>query len=246
MRAGSRVIQVALTHFRKENTLNFNKLTAHGIAALTLASACQASALQQPVVNVLPQADGFARDGDLGNFFNPPVDGVADSLYTGSLVQVLSINDGNNSGYDRGLIEFDISSFTGLQSATLILNRFGAKGPFPLRVDVYAYEGDGVITLSDFSAGTYTAYFDYTNQASVGVDVTQAVKQAVANGQSSIGFNLRMHSASTVSLNGPFVAFDSTEVGTTRPFLSVSVPEPASLGLIALGAPLLLRRRRGA
>ncbi|MFN3166274.1 MAG: PEP-CTERM sorting domain-containing protein [Phycisphaeraceae bacterium] len=190
-----------------------------------------------------PVADGSVRDGDLGSLVNPPVDGVGDRVFT-NLVQVLNIDDGNNSGVDHGIVEFQITSLAGVADAELVLSRFGSKGPYPLNMSVHAYEGDGVVTLSDFGQGNLVRNFNYSGEQTVTIDVTQAVADAVANGHDVIGFNLRVDNPSNVSLNGPFVAF-ATEPNGTQASLNVVVPEPASAGLLLVAGAALIRRRRG-
>ena len=150
-------------------------------------------------------ADGFLRQGS----------GVLD----GSVIQVLHVPSLN----DRGIIEFQISNVSDpVAQATLKLSVYGSHGPYPFTIDVFAYPADGVLSFDDWDRGTLLTSFEYTGAATVTLDVTAPLQALVSSGARFAGFNLRFSVPSTISLNGPFVAFNSTELGPA-PVLDVTM-----------------------
>jgi len=111
-------------------------------------------------------------------------------------------------------------------SARLVLPIFQTNGPFPIRVDLYAYAADDAISLADFAAGASVATVGYSNQTRLVFDVTGVVSEFSAAGVSRIGFNLRVPDVSPVLVNGPFVAFTSLESKDYFPYLDY---QPAAL-----------------
>ncbi len=135
-----------------------------------------------------PAVDSFIRDG-----FGPAKDGSPDEVGDGGVatVQVLNV--------------------PAVANARLILPVYSSLGPYPLALDIYAYAADGAANLSDFALGVHVGSFSYTGGASISLDVTEAVKN-LAGRTAYIGFNFRLP-FSPISLNGPFIAFRSTEFG---------------------------------
>jgi hypothetical protein len=142
------------------------------------------------------KVDGIVRDG------TTTLDGsVVQALHTPLLE-------------DRGIIEFDISKLSGrIKGAKLNLKVFASTGPYPFAVNVYAYPGDGLLSTSDWDRGTLLTTFSYAGQTSVTLEVTAALRALVASGATFAGFNFRFAVPSPISLNGPFVAFNSNEYG---------------------------------
>jgi hypothetical protein len=172
-----------------------------------VATMALASPLSAHVGHRLPVVDGTVRDG-----LQSPKDGVADAVLDGSVVQVLDVERASQPFEDRGIVEFDVSGFAGSKAKIdLVLTTFDSMGPFPFTVDVLVYAADGSLTPSDFSAGIPVASFEYSGEAHVTIDVTDAIQGRIASGNEIAGFNLRMAAPTTIESNGPFVAFGSLD-----------------------------------
>ena len=185
--------------------------------------------------DTVPTADGFLQDGVYPFYVK---DGIPDAVIT-NVVQVLNVPRFE----DRGVIEFNVSNLSpSLTLAELRLSAFNANGPFPLAIDVYAYAGDGVLSLADWSAGAFVTSFPYSGQSSVTLDVTAAVRGLVSAGQSFAGFNLRFERPSDIDRNGPYVAFTSLATSDRPPSELIvrdgpsPVPGPGGLALCGLAA----------
>jgi len=156
---------------------------------------------------VLPVVDGVVRDG-----LHSPKDGIADVIMANSVVQVLDVERDSLPFEDRGILEFDVSTLSGpITSATLDLSVFSSNGPYPFKVDVFTYTGDGILSLNDFNSGTLFHTFEYSGDETVQLDVTPFIKSIVSSGDQYAGFNLQFAEPSTIPMNGPFVAFNSLE-----------------------------------
>ncbi|HEX8774717.1 MAG TPA: hypothetical protein VF735_14190 [Pyrinomonadaceae bacterium] len=195
-----------------------NTASALAILSFCLLITAQAGQPRQPAV------DGTVRDG-----LDRPKDGIPDRVIENSIVQALNIESPSQPFEDRGIIEFDASDLPQpVTKATLVLNVFAAKEPYPFNIGVYTYAGDGLMTLADFNAGSLFASFDYSGGSTVTLDVTPFINELIASGKRFAGFNFRFTNPSTIPLNGPFIAFRSLEH-----------PEPASL-TATTGSPILL------
>jgi len=156
---------------------------------------------------VLPVVDGSVRDG-----LYSAKDGIADVTMDNSVVQILDVERDSLPFEDRGIIEFDISTISGpVTNATLDLSTFSSNGPYPFNIDVFTYAGDGNLDLNDFNAGTLYHTFEYSGENTVQLDVTSFLQSIVSSGEQYAAFNLQFAEPSTISLNGPYVAFNSLE-----------------------------------
>ena len=157
------------------------------------------------VVALQPVADASLRDGDAK-------DGVPDLVISGSVIQAL---DGPGME-DRAVIEFDISSLAGpVSSAALTSKVFNALGPFPFTLDLYGYttSANGLVELNDWSTGSLIASINYAGENEVDIDVTAFVNSAIGAGEGNVGFRFEFAVPSAIELNGPYVAFNSLEIG---------------------------------
>ena len=149
-----------------------------------------------------PVVDGSVRDG-LGVLKNGSPDDVSSNLV--QLVDVPNFED-------RGVVEFFIGGESGtVDTATLHLTVLSANGPYPFTIDVFGYIGDGVLGLDDWSAGSLITTLVYSGQADVTVDVAAFLGPLIASAESIAGFRFDFAVPSSINLNGPFVAFSTTE-----------------------------------
>jgi hypothetical protein len=179
-------------------------------------------------ISIIPVVDGIVRDG-----LDQPKDGVPDAVLEGSIVQSLNVPQFE----DRGIIEFDISSLSQpVTRVDLILNIFGSNGPFPFTIDVFTYTGNGVLSLEDFNMGSFFTSFRYSGESSISLDVTPFIESLVASGQNFAGFNFRFAIPSSISLNGPFVAFNSLEFPPAARLVSIPVVLDTTQPVITVAA----------
>lgn len=179
-----------------------------------------ANIVQVSNVSIDPVVDGTIRDG-----FTFPKDGIPDTILERSVVQVLNVERSVQPFEDRGIIEFDISDLLPPSPNTrmdLVLDVFSSMGPFPFRVDIFTYEGDGFLSLADFNAGIFFKSFEYSGESVVKVDVAPVIAKLRSSGKAFAGFNLQTV-PSTIPINGPFVAFGSLEV---PPAAQLTSPPP--------------------
>jgi hypothetical protein len=155
-----------------------------------------------------PNVDAILRDG-----LGPAKDGSPDLVIDGGVALVQVVNVPNFE--DRGIIEFGLPpvlSPATVRNARLILSVSASMGPYPLELNIYAYPADGSANLSDFDAGVHIRSVSYTGEATLILDVTDAVSN-LAGRTAYIGFNFRLP-LSPINLNGPFIAFGSGEFGS--------------------------------
>lgn len=227
---------------RKEGVM-MKRRTLRGILFLSVLTFL-ILAVNEPVFAVitLPTVDATIRDG-----YDFPKDGVPDNIISGVIIQVLDVP----LFEDRSIIEFYLPSLSQpITNAQLTLNVFGSMGPYPFTVDVFTYAGDGLLLLSDFDAGSLFTSFAYSGEPVVNLDVTSFIDSLYTSGDNYAGFNLQFAIPSTITLNGPYVAFGSLEFPptSTLTITSTSAPIPAPgaivLGSIGVGLVGWLRRRR--
>jgi hypothetical protein len=132
----------------------------------------------------------------------PPNGAHAESLTVileGSVVQTLHVP----SFEDRGIIEFNLSGLSQpILNVELVLPVFSSIGPFPFTIDVFGYAGDGALTLSDWTQGSFLTSFSHSGEQTVTLDVTFFIRSAVAAGDAFTGFNFRFADPPNI---GPFV-----------------------------------------
>ena len=161
--------------------------------------------------SALPEVQAAATS--LTVWLLPKVDGIVRNDLTvldNSVVQALNVP----SMEDRGIIEFDMRSITApVLKATLVLRKYASTGPYPFRIDLYGYQGNGSLDVGDWARGTFIKSFQYAGDSLVKLDVTAKVHAMRQAGANFAGFVLRFAVPSDIPLNGPFVAFRSLEYG---------------------------------
>ena len=143
---------------------------------------CAGSAMGQAF---LPVASGSAEDN--------PRNGIADTLSTTLLIREQSTRE------NRSMVEYDLTSLAGMsvQSASfsgqIVVNNAQDNGVRSFNIEVY--QGDGTITLGDFSAtatviGSTSYRPPIDAQVTFSFDATAAVAALVAGGATHIGVRI--------------------------------------------------------
>ncbi len=167
-----------------------------------------------------------------------------------SIVLVLdALSVAKYSSYEnRSFLEFDVSGLSeSIPYCTLDLSygKFfdGAHyiPPSESIIDVFAYTGNGVIAVDDFSAGGLQPFTSFIGENNPGIgygyisiDVTSIIQEAIAIEQQFVGFRLSTETEATFDLGWG--------IGVPDPVLTI-IPEPATVLLLGLGG-LTLRKRR--
>ena len=148
-------------------------------------------------VTLLPTDDGFV--GDEQPYLFDGVPDVVDSEFV--VVQLVSSDAGGFLVIDRrGVMEFDLSSIAGRNVRRAILKLEATifqtpYGSFEVPIEVRHYKGNGVIGLKDFRRGAFTTVFDMRSftlsNLTVRVDVTKAVRTALAQQWTYLGLTMR-------------------------------------------------------
>jgi len=173
-------------------------------------------------INVTAAADGYARDANRDNVFT-----VLDTIGNNLLVRSTT---GTNTGYERSMLEFDLSTISTaltVDSATLVLrvSQFTKSENVLPRIDVYGYTGDGVIDLADASAAATligTATVNALGELRINLDASFVRSQ----GAGFIGLRLQNPD---LLVNGPIAVFNALESPAADPVLeldlSLNVPD---------------------
>jgi hypothetical protein len=115
---------------------------------------------------------------------------------------------------DRTVAEFPLAGVASAAGVQLVLGIEDLDpGAPPGTIDVYWYVGDGVVTASEFFAGTYSTSFQSDGNGVFSVDVSDAVGLALAQHAAYVGFRL-----STVTADRYFLG---SIAGQPEPILRV-------------------------
>ena len=189
-----------------------------------------------------PTIDGIVRD--IGLFGKK--DGAADTTIDDGEVRII------NAPWteDRGVIEFSLLGlFSPVLTASVSLPMSDCSGPYPFTIDVFTYAGDGMLTLSDWDAGTLLTSFEYSGEELVVVDTTSFIATAIAAGSPYAGFNVRFAGPSNIDRfrgTASYLSFGSVECDSAALLSIATVPEPGTgiLMLLVIGVVIVVRRGR--
>ncbi len=143
----------------------------------------------------------------------------------------------------KAMFEYDVTGYSSpsITSATVsgTLHVNNALDTGVRTINVQLYTGDGVMTLGDFNiastaAGSFSYHPPTDSQVAFSIDVTSQVKSLLTAGAQFVGVRYAPANTQAPSV---FVDFQ-------QPTLTIAVPEPGTIALLALAAPLVLRRRR--
>ncbi len=201
---------------------------ASGTHTVTLTAGEEVSSLdfgnmqQETVTTTLsPSADGYATDEDQDGTFTA-LDTTSTYIWTSYFPSGVFASPSE----ERGLLEFDLSSFSSSStviSATLELIPIQLTGGVYPTVHLYAYEGDGTVTLADATIGGVeqdSVTIETFDTVSFSLDPTYV--QDLLGTDTELGLMTRQ-----LVGNGSFVQFTSSEYGSTsyRPRLVLETIE---------------------
>jgi hypothetical protein len=213
------------------------------VLPLLAGAALLLGALQPASAALLTLSAIGAGGRDLG------ANGTFDQLLTGPL----AYNTGRDmSGAERRwAMEFDLSGLpTGAVINSVSLNLRTASSSAVGQTALFGYLGDGVMGLTDMTAGSLVMNFTPTTFLTVDYDVTGFVSNLNGQGASWAGFNLRQIPLEAVgsgvghTWNGPD-NFPAPALKIDYTVTTSTVPEPDSMLLVALALGCLLFARAG-
>jgi len=158
----------------------------------------------------------------------------------------------------RGLSEFDLSGLGTASEAILqfeVLSPGGLflenENPFDGIIALLAYEGDNFESIGDFqitptfSLGDFPIDpINFSGGEIISLDITALYNSFIADGVSALGIRLENAPLIEGSQAWTFGNFLLTTEVAPPPPPPTDIPEPATLGLLGLGAVLALRRKR--
>ena len=179
-----------------------------------------------------PVVDAYIEDGGRFNLTSYPKDGVGDRIYRYEHI-VVSNNASQNGYYNlesRGVVEFMIHDVTAAPDTALlefIVQTIVNPSYLPTGLALHHYKGDGAIDKNDFLRGRLavvdTVVFD--RDWIVSFDVTEAIRERFAAGDTCAGFNIRMVPETLIDTGGVEAHFRGLSTGPP-PRLTVVFPRP--------------------
>ena len=209
--------------------------------ALLIACTAAASQVHALVVDFEISDIGYIGtfvDGSYNGPYDPNPNATA-GVFAGQFDPDLYYED--DYAYDsQAIFEFGLSNrpnYNAIKSATFSFDvidmeqtnyfsgcfNYGAC-PVPEQLELYGFSGDGVVTTSDYNAGSLLTTFDLPSliNTTIDFDVTGLTKSLLLADNDFIGFNFK-----TTSVGGVWFPEGTLTV-------AYSVPEPSSFALLAL------------
>lgn len=164
-------------------------------------------------IEIEATVDGIIYDGGEGR----AKDSVADWIVPNTKLLVKN----NMSSYPehnievRSIMEFDIASITGtVDEASLELVRDGWENtPDQVLLVLRSYPGDMEFKINDYNRGFPVDTIHYDLGWVVTFDVSDAIRSHIAEGDTCVGFALRIDPPTNVQTNEPAVFFRSISAG---------------------------------
>ncbi len=194
--------------------------------------------------------DGFPRDGVFDGVFGNP-----------SVTQITTPPLGDPGSEERTAVEFAIAGFTPgttvIDSVMLLLSPQGGGTNLGLGPgesgEVHGYAGDGAIQTTDMDVSNLIGTIGPTADGQVAVALSAAWFQGLvdasdayaglmfkgADGPAAVLFNFAGTFGGIPLADRPTLVVDYHDAGTPPP-----IPEPGTLGLVAVGGALMAIRRR--
>lgn len=174
-----------------------------------------------------PSAGMFAGQFDPNSYYEDNYAYDAQAIFEFGLS-----NSPNYHAIKTATFSFDVTDMEQTNYFSGCFNYLGC--PVPEQLNLYGFSGDGVVTTSDYNAGSLLATFDLGSliNTTIDVDVTGLTRALLSADNDFIGFNFR-----TTSGGGVYFPEATLTV-------AYSVPEPSSFALIALAlAGIGIQRR---
>jgi len=153
----------------------------------------------------------------------------------GANVLLLSFDAVKSGTEDRTIAHFDISSLTYMPQSSIFdipIDNIDPGLPGGI-FEVYAFAGDGVVSIDEWNAGSliHTFYGIEGGYSTLSFDITTLLQNAYTNGDTYLSFNFRAG-------DGTDRFWLSDVVGIAEPTITSTVPVPAAFWLFVTGLSL--------
>lgn len=187
-------------------------------------------------------------------------DGIPDATrFDGNIARAINSTASNFFQEYRAILEFELTGISApVSTATLELNPIRTTNtPVSTTLQLFGFSGNGVVDVSDFSAGILVASLPFFNETFKNVDITAFFNSLISSNASHAGFAIRVATPNSSNLthydfaarcdpNGTCYGNEMAQIVTTvPPPPPTGIPEPnilivISIGLLGLG---LIRKK---